>query len=411
MLGERIRQIRKSKKMTLEALAGAELTKGMLSLIENNKANPSMESLNYIAKRLGVEITDLLEEVSLIELRDILENAEKVFNTDQTKLPDKHKELITLIEPHISNLPQGYEGARLLDIYGRSLCLEKQEGWENYYQRAAAIYDDMNLTAKRAGIGIFRAMVKFIEHNYTDSLNILLSERGEIEARHAYIDPMTRVDLDYHEAILHFAIGDSISAEAAMEKAIQYSKEHKIYYRIDDLYRLACLHAIMKKDLEKKNYYQTKLKLFGEFAEDQNSIVFFDFFEVMCLISEDDHYRRALEIIERNLLDPKMEEYYGLWYPEKGKALYGLGQFAEALDYFDKVEIPDYAHHPFDLSLLYVVDSYKALCHVELKNTNEALQTAKRAVEKLEPLPDTLYKDFAIDTYKAIKRKTRGEQS
>jgi transcriptional regulator with XRE-family HTH domain len=407
MLGERIRQIRKSKKMTLEALAGAELTKGMLSLIENNKANPSMESLNYIAKRLGVEITDLLEEVSSIELRDILEKAEKLFNTDQKKLPDKHKQLITLIEPHISNLPQGYEGARLLDIFGRSLCLEKQEGWENYYQRAASIYDDMNLTAKRAGIGIFRAMVKFIEHHYSDSLHILLSERGDIEARHAYMDPMTRVDFDYHEAILHFATGDSTSAEDVMEKAIQYSKEHRIYYRIDDLYRLACLHAIMKKDLEKKNYYQTKLKLFGEFAEDQNAIVFYDFFEVMCQISEDQNYRKALEIIETHLLDPKMEEYYGLWYPEKGKALYGLGEFAEALHYFDKVEIPDYAHHPFDLSLLYVVDSYKALCHLEMENAEEAVQLAKRAVENLAPLPDTLYKNFAIDTYHSIKTKIR----
>jgi transcriptional regulator with XRE-family HTH domain len=407
MLGERIRQIRKSKKMTLEALAGAELTKGMLSLIENNKANPSMESLNYIAKRLGVEITDLLEEVSSIELRDILEKAEKLFNTDQKKLPEKHKQLITLIEPHISNLPQGYEGARLLDIFGRSLCLEKQEGWENYYQRAASIYDDMNLTAKRAGIGIFRAMVKFIEHHYSDSLHILLSERGDIEARHAYMDPMTRVDFDYHEAILHFATGDSTSAEDVMEKAIQYSKEHRIYYRIDDLYRLACLHAIMKKDLEKKNYYQTKLKLFGEFAEDQNAIVFYDFFEVMCLISEDQNYRKALEIIETHLLDPKMEEYYGLWYPEKGKALYGLGEFAEALHYFDKVEIPDYAHHPFDLSLLYVVDSYKALCHLEMENAEEAVQLAKRAVENLAPLPDTLYKNFAIDTYHSIKTKIR----
>ena len=38
MLGERIRTLRKQRKMTLEALAGERLTKGMLSQIENNKA-------------------------------------------------------------------------------------------------------------------------------------------------------------------------------------------------------------------------------------------------------------------------------------------------------------------------------------------------------------------------------------
>ena len=76
-LGERIRKLRKQQKLTLEALAGKELTKGMLSLIENNKANPSMESLSYIAERLGVEVVELLEEVSTQELREVLEQGGK----------------------------------------------------------------------------------------------------------------------------------------------------------------------------------------------------------------------------------------------------------------------------------------------------------------------------------------------
>ena len=69
MLGDRIRKLRKQKKLTLEALAGEGLTKGMLSLIENNKAKPSMESLAYVAERLGVEVTDLLEEISTQEVK------------------------------------------------------------------------------------------------------------------------------------------------------------------------------------------------------------------------------------------------------------------------------------------------------------------------------------------------------
>ena len=56
-LGERIRTIRKQRKMTLDALAGEQMTKAMMSYIENNKANPSMESLSYIAERLGVKVS------------------------------------------------------------------------------------------------------------------------------------------------------------------------------------------------------------------------------------------------------------------------------------------------------------------------------------------------------------------
>ena len=116
-LGERIRKLRKQQKMTLEALAGTELTKGMLSLIENNKANPSMESLNYIAKQLGVEVTELLEEISGQELREVLDQAELLLNTKYYDLSDELEQVKNLIEPYIPRLTQGYEATRLLDIY------------------------------------------------------------------------------------------------------------------------------------------------------------------------------------------------------------------------------------------------------------------------------------------------------
>ncbi|WP_096190888.1 helix-turn-helix domain-containing protein [Neobacillus soli] len=405
MLGERIREIRKKKKMTLEVLAGEGLTKGMLSLIENNKANPSMESLAFIAKRLGVEVTELLEDISKQELRDVLEKAERLFNKETEKVTDKYRQLIPLIEPYVTNFTQGYESARLLDIYSRCLYNEKKDGWQDYSDRAAKMYDEMNLTAKRAGIGILRAMEKFIEHDYVKSLEIFLKERAEIESNHAYIDPITRVDLDYNESILYFAVGDSDSATRVMESAINFSKQHRIFYRIDDLYRLAFAQAMMTYEEEKKAHYSLKLKQYGDFAEDKQSLLFHDFFNVMSLNSEK-HFVKALEIIDQYLSDPKMSDIYGFWYLlEKGKALYGLGQLNEAILCLDKVEIPSYAHHPFDLSMFYVMDSYKALCHLEFGAKDKALQLAKIAVENFERLPHTPFKDFATDSYNKIKLK------
>ncbi|CAM5594783.1 Transcriptional regulator OS=Lysinibacillus sphaericus OX=1421 GN=LS41612_13990 PE=4 SV=1 [Lysinibacillus sphaericus] len=63
-LGTRSCKLRKERKLTLEALAADRLTKGMLSQIENDKAKPSMESLEYIAERLGVKASELLEQVA-----------------------------------------------------------------------------------------------------------------------------------------------------------------------------------------------------------------------------------------------------------------------------------------------------------------------------------------------------------
>lgn len=43
------------KKLTQTDLAGSELTKSMLSQIENGKATPSMKTLQYIADKLECE--------------------------------------------------------------------------------------------------------------------------------------------------------------------------------------------------------------------------------------------------------------------------------------------------------------------------------------------------------------------
>ena len=46
---------------------------------------------------------------------------------------------------------------------------------------------------------------------------------------------------------------------------------------------------------------------------------------------------KALEIINQYLAAPKMEEVVeDLYQMEKGKALYGLGQFSEAISYFER---------------------------------------------------------------------------
>ena len=53
-LGQKIRALRKEKKMTQSALAGNEITRNMLSRIESDDALPSLPTLLYLAKRLHV---------------------------------------------------------------------------------------------------------------------------------------------------------------------------------------------------------------------------------------------------------------------------------------------------------------------------------------------------------------------
>lgn len=402
-LGERIRTLRKQRKMTLEALAGDQLTKGMLSLIENNKANPSMESLSYIAERLGVEMSELLEETNLQELREVLKTAEQLLSVDFEVLTDEHEQVIELLGPYVEKLTASYEAARIYDIYGRSLYYEKKEGWRTYLEKAADIYDQMNITRRLATVGIFLAMVEFNEHDYKNSLSILLEKRSEIEARNGFFDPLTRLDFDYYEAILHYAVGNAEDAIRIMKEGIEFSKEKKIFYHIEHLYRLASFHAMMNDDMESMEYYERKLLLYGEFADDEEVISFTKYAKVHYLTSYQHAYKEASLLLDQYLTeygDTNLDTPYILM--EKGKILYGLGNYEESLSCFKQVAIADYVHHPFDLSIFYEKDAYAALCHLALGNKPEALRSIDIAVDNISPMPQTPYKGFIMETYELI---------
>lgn len=61
-LGERLRQARLEAGLSQRQLCGEEITRNMLSLIENGSAKPSMKTLQYLAGRLGKPVSFFLEE-------------------------------------------------------------------------------------------------------------------------------------------------------------------------------------------------------------------------------------------------------------------------------------------------------------------------------------------------------------
>lgn len=61
-LGEKIKEIRISKNITQKDLAGDKITRNMLSQIENGKASPSLDTLEYIAAKLELPLAYFFTE-------------------------------------------------------------------------------------------------------------------------------------------------------------------------------------------------------------------------------------------------------------------------------------------------------------------------------------------------------------
>lgn len=400
-LGERIKKLRKEKGLTLQALAGESLTKGMLSLIENNKANPSMESLSYIASRLGIEQNELLAEVPTSELRELLLEVEKLYRKELDDLSNGFDLIIEKIEPYLTNLPYRYESARLLEIYSRCCYYSKQKGWQDKLAQAEEMYEGLHLINNSADIHMFRAMLKFNEHKYEEALTMLQNSRRSFEQRDAVLDALKKLDFDYLEAILYFAIGNNRDATTIVNEAVEYSKENQIFYRVNDFYRVMSFHSILIGDEESRKYYVNKLRLFSEFSEDRKIDLIIDLLEAHYLNSFTHEYEKALNVIEKNLEKYKEDEI-SQFYIEKGKAFYGMDQLDEALYWLKRHKLWEYMHHPYDLSVNYEKDAYMALIYDKQGNHDLAVKHAKIAKENIDPMPDLPYKKFIMDVYKQI---------
>ena len=65
-LGEKLRKARLEAGLSQRQLCGEEITRNMLSLIENGSASPSMKTLQYLAAQLGKSVSYFLEETAVV---------------------------------------------------------------------------------------------------------------------------------------------------------------------------------------------------------------------------------------------------------------------------------------------------------------------------------------------------------
>lgn len=80
-LGEKLRQARLEAGLSQRQLCGDEITRNMLSLIENGAAKPSMKTLQYLAARLGKNVSYFLEEdIHISPNQTVMETVRRLYD-------------------------------------------------------------------------------------------------------------------------------------------------------------------------------------------------------------------------------------------------------------------------------------------------------------------------------------------
>ena len=89
-LGQKLRQARIEAGLSQRQLCGEEITRNMLSLIENGSAKPSMKTLQYLAARLGKNLSYFLEENAVLSPnQSIMQSARELFDTGKFQEADE----------------------------------------------------------------------------------------------------------------------------------------------------------------------------------------------------------------------------------------------------------------------------------------------------------------------------------
>lgn len=413
-LGTRIRKLRKEQKLTLEALAGDRLTKGMLSQIENDKAKPSMESLDYIAERLGVKASELLEQVTSSSIRHLLEQVEILFAELKLGHTDHVQQIVEMIKPYVEDLSLSYEAGRLLYIYAAAQHHAKLTTWESPLQQARFMFKEINLLSHWFETYIFESGILSEERNYKMAYSCILQAKKEAEQEKYQLDSRDTVKMAYYISIFQLAIGEYEEGKQLIYETITNAHKNQFYSYIDDMYRIGAFCAMIDHDFEQVEHMLNKLEQYRIFAEQVSVDALIFVLRAHYYNNYTHDYQQALEEIERfgSLMHNNSVIFEkNFYYSEKGKSLYLLGHYEEAKEAFEHfTNVPPFVLHPFDILSLNECFSYKALCYAQFGELTTAYEIAKMTYKDSQDLIDLPYKQKIEETYFSIKAQINSVQ-
>lgn len=259
-LGQRLRQARLEAGMSQRQLCGDTITRNMLSLIENGSARPSMDTLRYLAARLGKPMGYFLEEqavtspnqaimaqarvadpAEVLELLKDYRSPDEVFDRERYLL--EALACMTLAERAIQGGKPGLAA---------SLLRQASHAGEHTPYYTPELEQRRILLLARTGTEKSAVLASLLPDNLDE---LLLRAEGALETGDhdraaTFLEAAQRQDTRWHylRAEIYFAREQYAQAAAHYEQA---AENPKIYARLEACYREL-------KDFEKAYYYACK---------------------------------------------------------------------------------------------------------------------------------------------------------
>lgn len=240
-IGEKIKELRKKKKMTQTDLAGEFITRTMLSKIETGVARPSLETIRRIADKLEAPISYFLNE-----------SEEKKYHTQDPYLISYH---------HIAFLYKNGEYKQALSyFYGLHQDSQDPESHDSYYKCLLYIcycllkkgdYEDLSVkvtglikhfTLKKDHYFLSKSHhIEGLKHFYAeayDKAEDKLYQALDDLARSYVDDKLYHIKLLYSLGFAQYRQNKNQLALQTFDQLIKWSNDYDCTYRLGEVYML-----------------------------------------------------------------------------------------------------------------------------------------------------------------------------
>ncbi len=424
-IGERIRSTRKAKKMTLTDVAGDAMSAAMVSLIENGKTTPTVQTLNHIANQLDVEPVELMNRLSREELNHQIDQISKLVKVDQQSL----QRAIHQMEGLVPNLSMNLESARVYEMLAESLFMyykfytdsfqqKDYQNWEEPIHRAKTIYGRLQIVHREAKTELFLIKVDYSHAKYEKTLDRLRKMYDRYSFQSSEMQKVY-LELATLEAHTLTALGKWEEALKRIDETIDFSKQHLIF---DQFYQLHNWAAYLLLNEDQKKAAEKHLDVIEKFYElTENDTLYIEkmtiqahyteFFynkpeDSLRLIEEAELKLNDIESITEDIKASYLDHLSDL----KARCYTKLDQVERALSLFkDHLHSEAVIDHPLDRSLREISHSYRAICYLKKNEKSLARQAAEKAVENLKHYPYTKYYLFAQNVLQEVRSELEKE--
>jgi len=309
-IGNRIKNRRKLIGMTQEDLAGPNLSHAMISLIERDMANPSIKTLELLAKKLGTSLNYILgEENNEQKLSKTVINSLNILRglINLAKYNEAERVLLDIKEDDIESKYKGI----FFKLKGELFVGISQYNEAILEFEKSLLYLDSNQIDENINVYIQLSTCYRLIDNYHKSIENSLNGLILIKSIYSNKRPISKLKFYYDLSYSYCRIGEFKKGIDVIKTALYIMKETSVTYNKGLFYMLKGLAHLYLREFEQGIISNKKaLSIMEEYEQKQYIVGILT--NLGILYREVNNYKLSIECIERSInlaIENNLEEY------------------------------------------------------------------------------------------------------